>query len=168
MVDYTSKYQLTLNKVVSLISEGSHMHMKTIEMILQANILRNLGSEYSVLVSAIQTEWREQNTNLANTIFRAIWYEQFIKETVRDKKNLEAKVLSTGVYRAPKGTWTTPECVERGLTSQYNDRYRVKTPESPAKYTLREMKPQGLNQNLRKATATAQPADPTQSRYRGG
>lgn len=72
MVDYTRNYQLTLEKLVSLLSEGSHIHMKTAEIILQANMLRNLGSEFSVLVSAIQPEWKEENTNLADTIFRVI------------------------------------------------------------------------------------------------
>lgn len=88
--------------------------METVEMI-QANMLRNLGSEYSALVSAIQTKWKEGNTNLADTILRVIRYEKFIKETDGDKKSLEAKVLSAGVHRAPKGTCTTPECVEQGL-----------------------------------------------------
>ena len=75
VVDYTSSYQLTLEKVASLTKEGSHMHAQTAKMMLQANMLQNLGSEYSVLVSAIQTEWKEENTNLSNTILRVIQYE---------------------------------------------------------------------------------------------
>lgn len=56
VVDYTSNYQLTLNKVANLTKIGSHIHLKTAVMMLQANMLQNLGSEYSALVSAIQTK----------------------------------------------------------------------------------------------------------------
>lgn len=34
VVDYTSSYQLTLDKVASLTKKGSHMHAQTAEMIL--------------------------------------------------------------------------------------------------------------------------------------
>ena len=123
VVDYTSSYQLTLDKVASLTKEGSHIYAQTAEMMLQANMLRNLDSEYSALVSAIQTEWKEENTNLSDTILKIIQYEIFIKQTAAgEDKSQEAKKLLTGVHRAPKRTSTTPECVERGLTTHYNDR----------------------------------------------
>ena len=122
VVDYTSSYQLTLDKVASLTKEGSHMHAQMAKMMLQANMLRNLGSEYSALVSAIQTEWKEENTNLSDTILRVIRYKKFIKQTAAaEDKSQEAKALLTGVHRAPKETCTTPECVERGLTIYYID-----------------------------------------------
>lgn len=156
VVDYTSSYQLTLDKVASLTKIGSHMHLETAEMMLQANMLRNLGSKYSAFVSAIQTEWKEENTNLSDTILRVIRYEKFIKETtVGGDKSQETKALSTGIHRAPKGTCTTPECVERGLTTHYNDRCWVKNPELRAKYALWQMKPRGSNRNLKKANAQA-------------
>ena len=132
------------------------MHAQTAEMMLQANMLQNLGSEYSALVSAIQTEWKEENTNLSDTILRVIRYEKFIKQTdAGEDKSQEAKALLTGVHRAPKRTCTTPECVEQGLTTHYNDRFWVKNPKLRAKYALRQMKPQGSNRNLRKANAQA-------------
>lgn len=156
VVDYTNSYQLTLDKVASLTKAGSHMHLETAEMMLQANMLRNLGSEYSALVSAIQTEWKEENTNLSDTILRVIRYEKFIKETtVGGDKSQDTKALATGIHRAPKGTCTTPECVERGLTTHYNDRCWVKNPELRAKYALRQMRPRGSNRNLRKTNAQA-------------
>lgn len=156
VVDYTSNYQLRLDKVASLTKEGFHMHVQMAEMMLQANMLRNLGSEYSALVSAIQTEWKEENTNLSDTIFRVIRYEKFIKQTAAgEDKSQEAKTLLIGVHRAPKGTCTTPECVERGLTTHYNNRCWVKNPKLRAKYAFWQMKPQGSNQNFRKANAPA-------------
>ena len=56
VIDYTSSYQQTLDKVASLTKERSHMHAQTAEMMLQANMFQNLGSKYSALVSAIQME----------------------------------------------------------------------------------------------------------------
>ena len=118
------------------------MHLETAKMMLQANMLQNLGSEYSALVSAIQTKWKKENTNLSDTILRVIRYEKFIKETtVGGEKSQEIKALSTGIHRAPKGTCTTLECVEQGLTTHYNNRCLVKNPELRAKYALRQMKP---------------------------
>lgn len=132
------------------------MHLETAEMMLQANMLRNLDSEYSALVSAIQTELKEENTNLSDTILPVIRYEKFIKETtVGGDKSHETKALSTGIHKAPKGTGTTSECVERGLTTHNNDRCWVKNPEPRAKYALRQMKRRGSNRTLKKANAQA-------------
>lgn len=81
VVDYTSSYQLTLNKMASLTKIGLHIHLKTAKMILQANMLPNFGSEYSALVSAVQIEWKKEITNLSDIILRVICYKKFIKKT---------------------------------------------------------------------------------------
>ena len=52
-VSYTSSYQATYDKVASLVKEGSRIHMDSVELLLQANMVRNLGPEYSGLVSSI-------------------------------------------------------------------------------------------------------------------
>ena len=108
-------------------------------------MVRNLGPEYSGLVSSIQSEWKEETTNLADTILRIVRYEEILKEA-------NPKVLLTS-QRAPKGSCTTPECIARNATSHYPDRYWVKHPELRAKYSLRQMRPRGSNRNLKK-TAT--------------
>lgn len=155
MVHYTNSYQLTLDKVASLTKAGSHMHLETTEMMLQANMLQNLDSEYSA-VSTIQTKWKKENMNLSDTILQVIRYEKFIKETtVGGDKSNETRTLSTGIHKVPKGTGTTPECVERGLTTHYNDRCWVKNPELRANYALWQMKPRGSNKTLKKANAQA-------------
>lgn len=144
-VAYTSSYQATYDKVASLVKEGSCIHMDTLELLLQANMVRNLGPEYSGLVSSIQTEWKEETTNLSDTILRIVRYEEILKES-------NPKVLLTRAQRAPKGSCTTPECVARKATTHYPDRCWVKHPELRAKYTLRQMRPRGSNRNLKKAT----------------
>ncbi len=54
VVDYISSYQIFLNKIVSLINKGLYIDMEIVKIMLQANILCNLRSEYSTLVSTIQ------------------------------------------------------------------------------------------------------------------
>lgn len=119
--------------------------MDTVELLLQANMVRNLGPEYSELVSSIQIEWKEETTNLSDTTLRIVRYEEILKES-------NPKVLLARAQRAPKGSCTTPECVAQNATTHYPDRCWVKRPELRAKYTLRQMRPRGSNRNLKKAT----------------
>lgn len=150
-VAYTSSYQATYNKVAVLVKEGSCIHMDTVELLLQANMVRNLGPEYSGLVSSIQIEWKEETTNLSDTILRIVRYEKILKES-------NPKVLLTRAQCAPKGSCTTPECVARNVTTHSSDRCWVKHPELRAKHSLRQIRSRGSNRNLRKATTpTTQP-----------
>lgn len=125
-----------------------------LEMMLQGNLLRHLGKDYSALVSAIETECKEETTNLSDTILRIIRHAEINKGNAQDVAG-NTKVLATVTQRAPKGTCTTPECVERGVTTHYNDRCWIKNPELRAKYALRQMKPQGSNRNLHKAASAS-------------
>lgn len=68
VIDYTSRYQIAFDKLLSLINEDSWMSRKTIEMALQGSLLRHLGKDYSALVSAIETAWKDETTDLADTI----------------------------------------------------------------------------------------------------
>lgn len=68
VLDYASHYQVTFDKLASLTSEDVWMSRQTIEMTLQGSLLRYLGQNYSALVSAIETGWTEDTTNLSNTI----------------------------------------------------------------------------------------------------
>lgn len=130
------------------------MSRRTIEMTLQGSLLRHLGQNYSALVSAIETGWTEDTTNLSDTILRVIRHAEIQKGNALDNAAEPPKVMVTNTQRAPKGTCTTPECVERGVTTHYNDRCWVKNPELRAKYSLKQMKPRGSNRNLRKAATT--------------
>ena len=156
IINYTSRYQVAFDKITSLTTEDGWMSRKTVEITLQGSLLQHLGKGYSALVSAIETEWKEETTNLSDTILRVIRHAEINKGNAQDLAE-STKVLSTGIQRAPKGTCTTPECVERRVTSHYNDRCWIKNPELRAKYSLRQMKPRGSNRNLNKA-ASATPA----------
>lgn len=154
VISYTSRYQVAFDKIVSLSTEGGWMSQKTVEMTLQGNLLRDLGKNYSALVSAIETEWKEETTNLSDTILRVIRHAEINKGNAQDSAE-NTKVLTTGIHRAPRGTCTTPKCIDRGVTTHYNDRCWVKNPELRAKYSLRQMKPRGSNRNLKRAASVA-------------
>lgn len=65
---YTSRYQIAFDKIVSLLNEDSWMSKRTIEMALQDSLLWHLGKDYSALVSAIETTWKDETTDLQDTI----------------------------------------------------------------------------------------------------
>lgn len=154
VLECTSRYQIAFDKITSLITENSWMSRKTIEMALQGNLLRHLGKDYSALLSVIETEWKEETTNLSDTILRVIRHAEINKGNAQDVAG-NTKVLATVTQRAPKGTCTTPECVEKGVTTHYNDRCWIKNPELRAEYSLRQMKPRGSNRNLHKAASAS-------------
>lgn len=155
VVDYTSRYQIVFDKIVSLASEDGWMSRKTIEMTLQGNLLRHLGKDYSALRSDIETGWKKETTNLSDTILRVIWHAEISKENHQDNAIESTKVLATGIHQASKGTCTTPECIERGIKTHYNNRCCVKNLELRAKYSLRQMRPRESNRNLRRTATTA-------------
>lgn len=76
VIEYTSRYQIAFDKIVSLTSEEGWMSRKTAEMTLQGSLLRHLGQNYSALVSAIETGWKEDTTNLSDTILRVIQWQR--------------------------------------------------------------------------------------------
>lgn len=53
IIDYISSYWVLYEKVVSLVKEDLHINMETVELLLQVNMVYNLGPEYSRLVSSI-------------------------------------------------------------------------------------------------------------------
>ena len=152
--EYLSRYQIAIDKITSLIIENGWMSRKTVEITLQGNLLWHLGKDYSALVSAIDTEWKEETTNFFDTILRVIRHAEINNKNAQDVAG-NTKVLATVTQRAPKRTCTTPECVERKVTTHYNDRCWIKNPELRAKYSLRQMKPRGSNQNLHKAASAS-------------
>ncbi len=100
VIDYTSRYQIAFDKLLSLLNTESWMSKKTIKMTLQGNLLRHLGRDYTALVSAIDTNWKEETTNLADTILRVIRYADINKGN--DKDNADVKVLAANIHRAPR------------------------------------------------------------------
>lgn len=156
VIDYTSRYQIAFDKLISLRSEDSWMSKKSIEMTLQGSLLRHLGKDYSALVSAIETSWTEENTDLAETILRIIRHAEINKGNMEDSAE-NTKVLATRVPQAPKGTCTTQECIDRGITTHFLDRCWIKHPKLQAKYSLCHMRTKGSNRSLKKAATPPEP-----------
>ena len=88
------------------------MSRRTVEMTLQGNFFRHLGKDYAALVSAIETKWKKETTNLSDTILRVIRHAEINKGNAQDLAKI-TKVLSIGVQKASKKTCTTLECVEK-------------------------------------------------------
>ena len=63
--EYTSHYQAAFNKVVGLLTDISSYTRQSTEMFFQATMLMNIGTDNSTLVSAIQMDWKDKTTNLA-------------------------------------------------------------------------------------------------------
>lgn len=72
--EYTSCYQAAFDKVADLLVKTSPYTCNSTKSYFQASMLMNIGSEYSILISAIQKKWKDATTiNLTKTnlqIFR--------------------------------------------------------------------------------------------------
>lgn len=140
--EYTSSYQAAFDKVAGLLVETSPYSRSSVEAFFQATMLMDIGSEYSNLVSSIQKEWKDaETTNLPEKILQIIRHFEFMKGSTQD--NVLRVTTSGGAHRAPKGSCTNPECVEKGLTTHYTDRCWIKNPELRAKYSLGRLKTRG-------------------------
>lgn len=136
------------------------MSKKTIEMTLKGSLLRHLGKEYSALVSTIETTWKEEITNLQETILRVIRHAEINKGNEQDAAGNTTNALAVNAQRerAPKKMCITQECVDRGSTVHFMERCWVLHPELRPKYPLRSMRTRGSNRSLKKATAAADAA----------
>lgn len=153
VVDYTSCYQIAFNRLLSLIIKKSWISKKSIEIALQRSFLWHLGKSYMALVLAIKTTWTDETIDLSNTILRIICHAKINKRNEKDSmENLSKVVLATRTSQAPKKTYTTQECIDRGIKTHFFDWCLVKHSEFWARYLLRQMRTRGLNQSLKKAT----------------
>ena len=104
--EYTSYYQASFDKVVGLLKDTSSYTRQSTKMYFQATMLINIGTEYSALVSAIQKNWKDENTNLAEAVLQIIRHFEFMEG------NEKAKVMQTStpsIHCAPKESCTNPE-----------------------------------------------------------
>ena len=149
--EYTSHYQAAFDKVVSLLTKTSSYTRQSTEMYFQATMLMNIGADYSALVSAIQKDWKDETTNLAEAVLQIIRHFEFMEGNEKAQNVMQTSMPS--IHRAPKGSCTNLECVEKGLTTHYTDRCWIKHPELRAKYSLGRMRPRGSQRNLRGSAA---------------
>ena len=151
VMDYTGCYQVAFGKIQMLITKNSWMSKKTVEMTLQVSLFGHLGREYSALVLAIETVWRDKTINLGNTILRIVRHAEITKKNEEDNIDYtNGKVLTANIYQAPKGTCITKKCVEQDVTTHYIDWCSVIYPELRTKYSLRQMQIKRSNRNLKK------------------
>ena len=76
---FTNSYQTAFDKVANLLTETTYYTWQSIEIYFQATILINIGPEYSGLVSAIQKDWKDETTNLAEAILQIIRHFEFME-----------------------------------------------------------------------------------------
>ncbi len=123
VIEFTSSYQAAFDTVASLISETSPYSRRSVEAYFQATMLMSSGSEYSNPVTIIQKDWKDNNTNLPETILQIIRYFEFMKGSTKDQVLLiSTQISSTTTQRATEGSCPNRECVEKGLTTHYSDR----------------------------------------------
>lgn len=122
IVEYTSRYQVAFDKILSLLNNDSWMFKKTVEMTLQDSLLRHLGKDCSALVSAIKTTWTDETTDLQDTIFWVIRHAEINKDNDQDiagnaSSSTNALTVKTQREHAPRGTCTTQECIASGTST---------------------------------------------------
>lgn len=132
-------------------------------MALQGSLLRHLGKDYSALVSAIETTWKDETTDLQDTILRIIRHAEINKgndQNIASSIPTNALAVNAQQERAPRGTCTIQECVDRGSTTHFMDCCWVLHPELRPKYPLRSMRPRRSNRSLKKAVGGGTEAAP--------
>ena len=74
IVNYTSRYQIAFNKILTLINknEDSEILKKTIKLTLIENLFRYFVKDFTILQSAIKKMEKEKTTNLVDTILKII------------------------------------------------------------------------------------------------
>lgn len=159
--EYTSSNQAAFDKVVGLLTETSHYTRQSTEMYFQATMLMNIGSEYSALVSAIQKDWKDETTNLAETVLQTIRHFEFMEGTTEKGKSVFQTSTSRSAPAAPKGSCKNPECIEKGLTTHNTDRCWIKHPELRQKYALGRMRTPGSQRNLKAEGSKDVKTEPT-------
>ncbi len=93
----------------------------------------NIGTEYSALVSAIQKDWKNENTILAKAALQIIRHFEFME---RNKKVKTVQTSTLSVNLGPKKSCTNPECMEKNLTTYYSDCCWIRNPKLKAKYAF--------------------------------
>ena len=119
VINYTNYYQIAFDKLLSFLNIKSWISKKTIKMTLQKNLLRYLKKNYIALVLAIEINWKDKITDLANTILRVIRPTEINKNTNKD--NSDVKVLAANIHWAPKKTCTIKKYIKRGVTTYYTN-----------------------------------------------
>lgn len=103
IMEYTGRYQIPFNKILSLLNEDSWMSKKIIKIALQGSLLQHLGKDYSALVSAIETTWKKETTDLQDIIFQIMRHAEINKGNNQDmtENTTNAMAVNAQQERAP-------------------------------------------------------------------
>ncbi len=74
--------------MANLPTKSLHYTQQSIEMYFLVMILMNIGLEYSGLISAIQKNWKDEITNLAEAILQIIRHFKSMEGTEKHKSVL--------------------------------------------------------------------------------
>lgn len=105
-------------------------------------ILINIGTEYSVFVSAILKDWKDETINLIETVLQIIRHFEFMESNEKSKKVFllifisRPSVGSRPFFAVSKGSCKNQEYINKGLTTHYINCYRIKYPDLSQKYAL--------------------------------
>lgn len=83
---YTSIYQAAFHKLVGFLTDSSQYTRKNIKMYFQAIMLINIRTKYTDLISAIQKDWKDETTNLIETMLQIIRYFEFLEGNKKSNK----------------------------------------------------------------------------------
>lgn len=83
---YTGNYQAAFNKVIGLLTNNSYYICKSTKMYFQATMLMNIKTKYSVLISAIQKNWKDKTTYLTKTVLQIIRHFKFMERNEKSNK----------------------------------------------------------------------------------
>lgn len=118
---YCDAFRTALDQITGMLQENTGITQKRAENLLQGFMLAGVTDVYKPLVSQLQKDWKNENTDLIET---CLSIERYNFSTVgTDTANgSKAFVATNRAPRAPKETCDFAECVESGLTSHYNDK----------------------------------------------
>lgn len=118
---YTSYNQILFDKILNLLTEIYSYIQKSIKTNFQDTMLINIGTNYLALISVIKKDWKNKTTNLAKTVLQIIRYFEFINgnEKTCNVMQILSSIFSTN--RAPKDSCKNPECLKKGLTTDYTN-----------------------------------------------
>lgn len=98
IINYTSRYQITYNKILSLIKDNSAwISKKIIKLTLYDNLLEYLDKKYTALVTTIKTKWKKEITSLSDTVLMVVRHMEINKKNERDMANSILIALIIGV-----------------------------------------------------------------------
>ncbi len=98
---YTSHYQTAFDKVVGFLTDTSSYTRQSSEMYFPATILMNIGTGYSAPVSAIQNDWEDKTTDLAEAVLQIIRHFKFMEGNEKAENVMQTSTCS--IHRAPCG-----------------------------------------------------------------